>query len=239
MSAQLEPILQFLHCPTPEAWLQAAIQAPDILLIDHCNCELKAAQAAVRLMRRYDRVPEQAMRDWLAPYEAVSFGRMAPETLLANRPAAPVLADKSEMVEKLFLLVREELHHFEQVLEIMNARGIRYDAVTAARYANGLLEVARREEPGALVDRLIIGAYIEARSCERFAALIPYVDDELASFYHSLLRSEARHYQDYLALAQCFSEEPIVGRVEALGQAEARLIESPDPQLRFHSGIPA
>ncbi|MBY6186020.1 tRNA isopentenyl-2-thiomethyl-A-37 hydroxylase MiaE [Marinobacter hydrocarbonoclasticus] len=239
MSALLDPILNFLKCPTPERWLHAAAADPATLLIDHCNCELKAAQAAVRLMRRYDAVPEQAMREWLGPYEAVSFGRMAPSELLANRPATPVISHKSEMVDKLFLLVREELHHFEQVLEIMAERGVRYGAVSASRYANELLAVARKTEPEALVDRLIIGAYIEARSCERFAALIPHVDERLGRFYHSLLRSEARHYQDYLALAERFSPEPITERVEALGKAEAALIERPDPQLRFHSGVPA
>ncbi|MBW3166217.1 tRNA-(ms[2]io[6]A)-hydroxylase [Ferrimonas balearica] len=239
MSALLEPIHRFLHCPTPQAWLTAAVADPALLLIDHCNCELKAAQTAVRLMRRYDTVPEQAMLDWLAPYEAVSFGRMTPQALLANRPQAPVLTGKSEMVDKLFLLVREELHHFEQVLAIMQARGIHYGAVSASRYAAGLLAKARKREPEALVDRLIIGAYIEARSCERFAALMPHVDEELACFYHSLLRSEARHYQDYLALAEQFSEAPIASRVRALGEAEAALITSPDPQLRFHSGVPA
>ncbi|ADN76806.1 tRNA-hydroxylase [Ferrimonas balearica DSM 9799] len=219
MSALLEPIHRFLHCPTPQAWLTAAVADPALLLIDHCNCELKAAQTAVRLMRRYDAVPEQA--------------------LLANRPQAPVLTGKSEMVDKLFLLVREELHHFEQVLAIMQARGIHYGAVSASRYATGLLAKARKREPEALVDRLIIGAYIEARSCERFAALMPHVDEELARFYHSLLRSEARHYQDYLALAEQFSEAPIAPRVRVLGKAEAALITSPDPQLRFHSGVPA
>ncbi|MBY5993774.1 tRNA-(ms[2]io[6]A)-hydroxylase [Ferrimonas balearica] len=234
----LDPIHRFLHCATPQAWLDAAVAQPQLLLIDHCNCELKAAQTAVRLMRRYDAVPEAALMAWLAPYEAVAFGRLAPEALLAQRPATPVLSDKSEMVEKLFLLVREELHHFEQVLEIMQRRGVAYGAVSASRYANGLLASARRTEPGARVDRLIIGAYIEARSCERFAALIPHVDEELGRFYRSLLRSEARHYQDYLALAQGFSDTDIGERVAQIGAVEADLIRMPDPQLRFHSGPP-
>ena len=60
----------------------------------------------------------------------------------------------------------------------------------------------RSHEPVMLIDKLICGAYIEARSCERFAALAPWLDDDLQKFYLSLLRSEARHYQDYLDLAQ-------------------------------------
>ncbi|MBT8045901.1 MAG: tRNA isopentenyl-2-thiomethyl-A-37 hydroxylase MiaE, partial [Pontiella sp.] len=56
----------------------------------------------------------------------------------------------------------------------------------------------RKKEPGNLVDTLIVGAYIEARSCERFASLAPHVDEELSAFYGSLLKSEARHFKDYL-----------------------------------------
>lgn len=85
---------------------------------------------------------------------------------------------------------------------------------------------------------MICGAYIEARSCERFASLAPHLDDELASFYVSLLRSEARHYQDYLALAAEISKTDISARVQIIGETEAKLIQEPDSQLRFHSGLP-
>lgn len=97
----------------------------------------------------------------------------------------------------------------------------------------------RTREPTTLIDKLICGAYIEARSCERFAALAPWVDDDLRAFYLSLLRSEARHYQDYLTLAQRISPEDITPRVHALGEVEAALINSPDSEFRFHSGVPA
>ncbi len=90
-----------------------------------------------------------------------------------------------------------------------------------------------------LIDKLICGAYIEARSCERFAALAPWLDEDLQTFYLSLLRSEARHYQDYLALAQQISAEDISARVRYFGDVEADLILSPDREFRFHSGVPA
>lgn len=67
-----------------------------------------------------------------------------------------------------------------------------------------------------MVDTLIIGAYIEARSCERFHKLAPYLDDELKKFYLSLLKSEGRHFKDYLTLAENISEEPITERVAFL-----------------------
>ena len=65
----------------------------------------------------------------------------------------------------------------------------------------------RRQEPGRLIDTLIVGALIEARSCERFARLAPELDKELGDFYSSLLKSEARHYSDYLRLAESLAGE--------------------------------
>jgi tRNA-(ms[2]io[6]A)-hydroxylase len=89
-----------------------------------------------------------------------------------------------------------------------------------------------------MIDKLIIGAYIEARSCERFAMLAPHVDKRLGDFYISLLRSEARHYQYYLSLAEQISGSDISERVKFFGQIEAELIVSKDQDFKFHSGIP-
>ncbi|MEJ6062514.1 tRNA isopentenyl-2-thiomethyl-A-37 hydroxylase MiaE, partial [Aliivibrio salmonicida] len=93
-------------------------------------------------------------------------------------------------------------------------------------------------EPNTLIDKLIIGAFIEARSCERFAKLAPYLEDDLAKFYISLLRSESRHYQDYLSLAEQISGGDISKRVAVFAKAEADLIQSPDHDFKFHSGKP-
>ena len=84
-----------------------------------------------------------------------------------------------------------------------------------------------------------MGAYIEARSCERFASLAPHMDDEIAIFFRSLLKSEARHFKDYLTLAQSHSVEPIDERVALFGAIERDAIESEDELFRFHSGVPA
>jgi hypothetical protein len=80
------------------------------------------------------------------------------------------------LLHKLSRLAREELRHFEQVLAIIEKRGIAYPQLSAARYASGLRELAAKDEPLRLVDTLLIGALIEARSCERFAALLPRLD---------------------------------------------------------------
>lgn len=144
--------------------------------------------------------------------------------------------DNSGLLNKMSRLAREELRHFEQVLGIMNRRNVVYDHLTPARYAAGLRQAVRAEDPGRLVDVLIVGAIIEARSCERFAALAPFLDDALSDFYTSLLKSEARHYQDYLKLAVQANGGPVEDRLAVFLAIEKELIESPDTEFRFHSG---
>ena len=147
--------------------------------------------------------------------------------------------DKLELQEQLAQLAREELLHYEQVMEIMRRRGIPYLPVTPAGYAGGLRQHVRTWEPQRLVDILIIGAFVEARSCERFAAIAPFLDEELKRFYTFLLKSEARHFDYYLTLAQQYSPEPIDERVAFFRAREAELINKPDADVRFHSGIPS
>ncbi len=140
---------------------------------------------------------------------------------------------------KLAQLIREEMLHYEQVLGIMNNRGQDWEYLSAGRYAKGMLKHKRTYEPAAMIDVLIIGAFIEARSCERFAALAEVINDErLAKYYRYLLKSESRHFEDYLALAQSLSEDSIDERVAFFKEVEAELISSPDTELRFHSGAP-
>ncbi len=145
-----------------------------------------------------------------------------------------------DLQRKLAQLIREEMLHYEQVLGIMHERGQEWRYLSAGRYAKGLLKHKRTHEPAAMVDVLIIGAFIEARSCERFAALSDVIDDErLAKYYRYLLKSESRHFEDYLALAQSLSDDDIDERVAFFKAVEAELISSPDTELRFHSGTPA
>ncbi|WP_333614795.1 tRNA-(ms[2]io[6]A)-hydroxylase [Psychrobacter sp.] len=145
-----------------------------------------------------------------------------------------------DLQRKLAQLIREEMLHYEQVLGIMNERGQAWKYLSAGRYAKGMLKHKRTYEPAAMVDVLIIGAFIEARSCERFAVLAEVINDErLAKYYRYLLKSESRHFEDYLALAQSLAEDNIDERVAFFKEVEAELISSPDTELRFHSGNPA
>ncbi|WP_298447811.1 tRNA-(ms[2]io[6]A)-hydroxylase [uncultured Marinobacter sp.] len=144
--------------------------------------------------------------------------------------------DNSDLLNKMSRLAREELRHFEQVLAIIDKRCIPYCHLTPARYAAGLRKEVRTDDPGRLVDVMLVGAIIEARSCERFAALVPFLDDELADFYGSLLKSEARHYRDYLALAVQANKGPVDERLADFIAIEKQLILEPDTEFRFHSG---
>jgi len=153
----------------------------------------------------------------------------------------------TDLQVKLAQLVREEMLHYEQVLEFMAKRGQEWKAVSAGRYAAGLRKEIRTYEPEALIDVLIIGAFVEARSCERFHALAPLVDEELGRYYRYLLKSESRHFEDYLALALDVAktaklknaEEDIQTRIEHIREIEKALILSSDDLFRFHSGVPA
>ncbi|MCZ6830683.1 MAG: tRNA-(ms[2]io[6]A)-hydroxylase [Gammaproteobacteria bacterium] len=197
-----DPIRAFLLCETPSAWVDWALENPDILLIDHANCEKKAASTALNLMYRY--------------------------------------VDHHRLLQKLSRLAREELRHFEQVIAIMQRRGVPYIQLSAARYAGELRQCVRSHEPARLLDTLLVGAVIEARSCERFAALAPHLDQELRDFYRSLLKSESRHFADYLKLAEGIADaEEVRRRLEVILGREAELIESGDSEFRFHSGVPA
>ena len=151
-------------------------------------------------------------------------------------------SERSELQVKMAQLAREEVLHFEQVFDIIQKRGIDYSILTPSRYAAKLRKMARDNEPEKLVDFCIIGAIIEARSCERFASLAPRLDQvepELAKYYRYLLKSESRHFEDYLHLARLYSRAPIDEQLEKFLELEAELILSPDEVFRFHSGIPA
>lgn len=200
----MAPILEFLPCATPTAWVDAAVSKENLgtLLVDHANCEKKAASTALNLMYRY--------------------------------------VEHGVLLKKLSRLAREELRHFEQVLAIIEKRDVVYPQLSASRYAASLRGCVAKDEPLRLIDTLLVGALIEARSCERFAAVAPRLDPELGAFYASLLKSEARHFKDYLQLARGLAPElDLAARLTPIMELEQELIESDDPEFRFHSGVPA
>ena len=244
----LAPIKAFLQSETPQAWIDKAkcVEHQSTLLVDHMICELKAAQTAMLLIRRYavDKASGEALMAWLTPYNDFVYRKQGDWKMLANNSLSKKIVAKAntpygqELIDKMVLLIKEELHHFYQVVEIMQARDIEFDFVGSSRYAKALLSHVTTHEPDALIDKLICSAYIEARSCERFAKIAPHLDPVLTKFYLSLLRSEARHYQDYLSLAEQIAGKDISVRITYFGQVESDLITSPDSQFKFHSGCP-
>ena len=136
-------------------------------------------------------------------------------------------------------LAREELRHFEQVQNILIDRQHSYEVVIAPNYAAKMRKCIRSDEPQRLIDQLIVGAFIEARSCERFKRLVPHLDSELAKFYSNLSVSEERHFIDYLTLAgELCTDDELSDRVRLIGEVEAEAIAQPSKHFSFHSGPP-
>lgn len=191
-----------LRVATSAKWFEVACERWQELLVDHANCEKKAASTALSLIFTY--------------------------------------ADDLDLTSRLSRLAREELRHFEQVQKYMVECGVAFKRLTPSRYAEGLRRVVRRSEPGRLLDLLLCGALIEARSCERFIGLAPRLHEPLASFYHGLAESEARHQTLYLWLAERRADlADVQERLSVLSEIEAELATAPDRQFRFHSGTPA
>ena len=191
-------VLEFLPCRTPQRWFEQAPEHVHTLLIDHANCEKKAAGNALSLMYRY--------------------------------------VDRPDLLQTLSRLAREELRHFEQVHQLLRAEGVAYVHLSSSRYAAGLRGHVRTHEPERLIDSLLTGAVVEARSCERFLGLIEVLPKPLAGFYGKLLASEARHFKQYLALAHAYAEGPFAAKLDELKAADADLVTAPDSIFRFHSG---
>ena len=144
--------------------------------------------------------------------------------------------DRVELVKPLSEIVTEELEHFRLVIDLLEARGVAFRRLKPSSYGARLGELVRKQEPGKAVDRMLVAALIEARSCERFALLKDRLRDrELADFYQGLFESEARHHASYVQLARLFADEDqIRERLEELAAAEAEIIDQGDALPRMH-----
>jgi len=189
-----------LLAPTPRAWVEEALCRVPQLLVDHANCEKKAASSVLALLFAY---PED---------RALSLA--------------------------LSRVAREELRHFEQVQRAMDSLGVEFTRQRPGRYAQELRRALRTVEPDRKLDLLLVGALIEARSCERFALLAPHLPPVLGRLYGDLGIAEARHFTLYLDLARNRAPSAWHERLGALATREAELVTTPERALRFHSGPP-
>jgi len=201
-----------LRVPTPAAWIAQACGSQDVLLIDHANCEKKAASTALSLMFAY--------------------------------------AEDLELTDKMSRLAREELRHYEQVAKLMRSLGVTPQRLSPGRYAESLRRLVAKSEPQREIDLMICGAFIEARSCERFARLAEAIGAPLCDLFQGLHNAEARHYRVYLDLARRAAKRAGLGlslgggpaleaRIVEFAALEADLVTQPDTVFRFHSGPPS
>jgi tRNA 2-(methylsulfanyl)-N6-isopentenyladenosine37 hydroxylase len=165
--------------PTSDRWLAVALANLDAVLVDHAHCEMKAASNALSLAVRASETPG--------------------------------------VVAELVALAEEELAHFRRVFGELESRGVSLGPPPPDGYAAELRKTVRahryaalaRQTPqaiDALVDRLLVAALIEARSCERFKLLSDALRQrgpaDLSLLYEELLAAEARHFRTFVDLAR-------------------------------------
>ncbi|WP_204138150.1 tRNA-(ms[2]io[6]A)-hydroxylase [Halomicronema sp. CCY15110] len=142
-----------------------------------------------------------------------------------------------KLVRALTAIAQEELSHFELVNQWLERRQVSLRPLPAPPYGTGLSKQIRREEPGRMLDSLLVAALIEARSHERLGLLAAHCPEpELAQFYRNLMASEARHYGAYWVLATTyFDRETVNARLAELSAVESTLLLTLHPEPRVHS----
>jgi tRNA-(ms[2]io[6]A)-hydroxylase len=141
-------------------------------------------------------------------------------------------------VETMTGVARDEAAHLAQVTRLLLRRGGRLDRVHKNPYANSLRLLVRKGDPAEILDRLLVSALIEVRSCERFAVLAAAsADAELAGFYEGLFASEFGHYRVFLELARKMADPAAVeARWQQLLASESRILAEQEAGPRIHSG---
>jgi len=147
--------------------------------------------------------------------------------------------EKEELVAVMSRVVAEEWSHFEQVLAQMKKRGIALGRMRKDEYVIAIGQILKKggSRDEQLVEKLLLNALIEARSCERFKLLWKNIGDkELANFYHELMISEAGHYHNFLALAKKYKPETyVMSRWAEFLKAEGEIIQGLEPKSdRMH-----
>jgi tRNA 2-(methylsulfanyl)-N6-isopentenyladenosine37 hydroxylase len=145
--------------------------------------------------------------------------------------------EKQKLVEVMTPVVAEEWGHFQRVLKEMQKRGYTLGRARKDEYVNQLQafikqnpETKRGNNDAHFLDRLLLCALIEARSCERFKLLSQHIADHaLRKFYHELMVSEAGHYRNFIELAEVYlPAERVRQRWKELLAAEAEILKNLD-----------
>ena len=142
-----------------------------------------------------------------------------------------------DRVDELNAIAIEELQHFQLVLDLLKRRGIPFGQPYASPWIKGLMRAVRNGRQEQVIDHLICAALIEARSCEKFQMLgreLVSRDEELASFYTSLVESEGNHYATYLLMARAIDEKETDRRLDEYLDMDAELMRQPNPLPILH-----
>ena len=147
--------------------------------------------------------------------------------------------EKTELVEAMLIIAKEELTHFEMVHQKIKERGFEFGVERKDYYVNDLYKFMRKghKRKIVLIDRLMFAALVEARSCERFRILSEQLkDDELRDFYKELMISEANHYTTFLGFARKYGEgvEDVNKRWEQWLEHEAKVIRNYGKEETMH-----
>lgn len=185
---------------TPPEWAREALRDPTLLLLDHLQCEMKAASTALSLISKNPNVPG--------------------------------------LVEPMIEVAKEELSHYAMIHDIVARRGGKPEPITASPYMS---EMRRRASVGPhkpFLDRLLLSALVEARSCERFRLLAEAAaDEELRALFDGLVSSEAGHFNLYQELAERhFPQKEVDRRFATLSRMESELLGELAPSPALHSG---
>ncbi len=144
--------------------------------------------------------------------------------------------NRTRLVKDMIDLAKEELDHFGQVVSELEKRGIELGKDAGNPYVQELHNHLRTSEPHRLLDLLIIGAFIEARSCERFSLLSEHAPSaEMRELYRSLLASEAGHYRAYTDIArEYFPAADVKKRIAEFAEIEGNIVEHLTNQPTMH-----
>ena len=189
-----------LNTPTPPLWADHVLRQPRVLLLDHLQCEMKAATTAL--------------------------------SLVAKNPG------RVELVEPLLEVAEEELEHYRLLHELARRRGYQPEPITPSPYMSTLRRRAGAMPHQPLLDRLLIAALVEARSCERFRLLADRgQDSELGALLRELVGAEARHFGLYVELARrLYGDRLTSSRLSALAILESEILANLPVSGALHSG---
>jgi tRNA 2-(methylsulfanyl)-N6-isopentenyladenosine37 hydroxylase len=168
-------------------WCEVVLADFDAFLIDHADCERKAAATAMALVKKF---PE-----------------------------------KTQMVEPMIALAREELAHFHEVWLMIHKRGLKLHDHSKDEYTKSLKSCIRHPREEHFLDSLLVAAVIEMRAHERLSLLADaLVDHELKSYYTKLARIEAGHFKVFVDAAKRYHpHSKVEGRLEELLNIESSI----------------